>query len=366
MVAAAVLLRLVAYAVLAQPAGGLAEAMRQFDGGWYERIALAGYGADAEWGNYGSLPHWAFFPLYPLLLGTVTTASSLPPWLAGILLSSACLAGFMAFGAAYLRTPRRSAGAAWRWVVLVALFPYSFFFSALYTEALFALLATLSLLLLARGRPLAGAVAAALASATRPTGVLLAPLFAAHCLRALHRDRSVGTVRPTALALTMLPACVAPLGLLVYMSVQWVAVGDPLAFIHVQALWGRSWRPPGAWLWNGIAVWDWDQLGWLMAKPSRSYFAAWGLLGLAVAAWLAWRRRFAEAWFLGACVLFPTLSGLDSLPRYVATNPVFLFAVHDLLRHLPTAAGTAMLGVFAALGLVPLLAWMHATGGGVF
>ena len=68
LIAGAVLLRLAVYAALAAPYGGLAEAMCQFDCGWYERIALAGYGADAEWPPNGSLPHWAFFPLYPLLL----------------------------------------------------------------------------------------------------------------------------------------------------------------------------------------------------------------------------------------------------------------------------------------------------------
>ena len=357
LIAGAVLLRLAIYAALAAPYGGLAEAMCQFDCGWYERIALAGYGADAEWPPHGSLPHWAFFPLYPLLLRGAVAVTTLPPRLAGILLSSLCLAGFMAAGATYLRQTRTGQAHPARFIVLAAVMPLGLFFTALYTEALFALLVTLALLGLAQARPAAGAVAAALASATRPTGILLAPLFAVRGLLALRRKG----------LRALLPAAIAPLGLAAYMAAQWISVGDPLAFSHVQVLWDRAWRGPHVYLWEGLAAWDWWQLGGLtMAHPSRSFFAAWGLLGLAAALWLALRRRWAEAWLLAGSLLLPAATGLDSLPRYVACNPVFLFAVHDLLARLDRRAAAVTLAVLAAVGLVPLLGWLGGNGGAVF
>ena len=354
LIAGAVLLRLAAYAILATPYGGLAEAMCQFDCGWYERIALAGYGADAGWPPHGSLPHWAFFPLYPLLLRAAVAVTGLPARLAGILLSSVCLAGFMAAGAAYLRRTRGEQAAPKRFVVLAAVMPFGIFFSALYTEALFAVLTTLALLGLSQQRPGAGAVAASLATATRPSGILILPLFAIRSLLALRRSGWPA----------LLPVAVAPLGLAVFMAAQWIAVGDPLAFSHVQALWQRVWRGPTVYLWEGVAAWDWAQLGGLMlAQPSRSFFAAWGLLGLAVAGWLAVRRRWAEAWLLAAGVLLPASSGLDSLPRYVACNPVFLFAVHDLLARLGRRGAVFGLAGLGVIGAVPLLAWMQGRGG---
>ena len=52
-----VVARLLVYAWMGMAWGGLAEAMCHFDCGWYERIALAGYGADSEFGDLGSYPH---------------------------------------------------------------------------------------------------------------------------------------------------------------------------------------------------------------------------------------------------------------------------------------------------------------------
>ena len=198
----------------------------------------------------------------PAALGVLSAVSAaaarrggvtgLPVRLAGILLSSLCLAGFMAAGAAYLRRTRARPAAPARFVVLAAVLPYRLFFSALYTEALFALLATLALLALAHARPGRAPSLAALASATRPTGMLLAPVFA---LRGLLALRARGRAR------ALLPAVIAPLGLFAFMAAQWIAVGDPLAFSHVQALWNRAWRGPPAYLWDGLAAWDWAALG---------------------------------------------------------------------------------------------------------
>jgi hypothetical protein len=79
--------------------------------------------------------------------------------------------------------------------------------------------------------------------------------------------------------------------------------------------------------------------------------------------WLAARRRYAEFWLLGACVLLPAASNIDSLPRYVACNPVFLFAAHDVVARLGTRGRVATVATLAVVGVVPLLAWMRSAGG---
>ena len=141
------------------------------------------------------------------------------------------------------------------------------------------------------------------------------------------------------------------------MAAQWIAVGDPLAFSHVQEYWGREWRGPQAFLWDGLAAWDWAGLGTLEA--SRSFLAAWGVLGLAASLWLALRRHWAEAWLLAGGVLLPAATGLDSMARFVACNPAFLFAVHDVLARLDRRVAWAVLALLAALGVVPVLSWMQ-------
>ena len=100
----------------------------------------------------------------------------------------------------------------------------------------------------------------------------------------------------------------------------------------------------------------------------EAYAAGCALLGLAGALWLAFRRRGAEAAFLAGCILLPAASGLDSLPRYVATNPVFLFAVYDLaaLAMAPRARPwplAALAIALAGLQVRLLIAWFGAAGG---
>lgn len=322
-------LRMGVLGLLALLYGGLAEAMCQFDCGWYERIALHGYGADAEWGDHGSLPHWVFFPVYPTLLRLVSLL--LPARVGGLLLSAGFLALFIAAGLFHLRQTR-GVVASYTWVAITVFIPTGVFFTALYTESVFAFLATLSLAALATRRPWIAAGAAALASATRPTGIILAPMLLIDRLRALYRVWPLGLPRA---ALLLAPAALAPLGLIVFSAAQWIAVGDPLAFSHQQILWNRVWTGPWQTIPAGLAAMD---LGNLFGTASHTWEALWALLGLTVAVVQARRTFYGEAWFLAACVLLPACTSLDSLPRFVATNPVFLFALHDLLAGHPRRA----------------------------
>ena len=355
-------LRLGVYAWLALPYGGLTEAMCKFDCGWYERLAIAGYGADAEWGEFGSIPHWAFFPLYPLGVGFLHDLLGISALAAGMLLSSLCLCGFAIIGATYLRETRPALHPA-LWLIVALLFPYGFFFSAVYTEALFAVLSAGALLALRVRRPLLAAGVAALASATRPTGILLTPIVVADRLAALWRGRHRRD-RAALLGETLLPIAIAPLGLFLFMLDQYSRIGDAMAFSHVQVLWHRRWGNPFERIWTGLASWDFSVL---LASPSSAYAASFALLGLAGAIWLAFRRRGAEAWFLAGCILLPAASGLDSLPRFVAANPVFLFVVYDFTMKLMGGRPQAVLlatfaAILAALQATLLLGWYGGSG----
>lgn len=360
---AAVGLRFSVYAWLALPYGGLTAAMCQFDCGWYERIAVAGYGASAEWADFGSYPHWAFFPLYPLAVSALHEMLTMPALAAGMALSNAALCGFLILGGRYLQLTR-PAWLPWLWLIIALLFPYGFFLSVVYTEALFALLSVAALLALQRRQIWLAAGFSALASATRPTGILLTPILVADRLAALWRGR----YRPEQVALlgeVLLPIAVAPLGLFLFMLYQYVSIGDAMAFSHVQVLWHRQWGNPFAHIWQGLRSWDFAEM---LANPSTAYAASLALLGLAAAVWLALRRRAAEAWFLAGCILLPAASGLDSLPRFVAANPVFLFAAYDLTSWLtgPYRRPALLACLAAVLGILQtilLLAWFRADGG---
>ena len=337
--------KLVAYAVLAR--GGLPDALCQWDCHWYVQIAEDGYSGAARMVDGHMQAGWAFFPLMPLLLHWVGALTGLTPEVAGMSISTAALAAFLALGALH-RGVTRPGSRALPWMLLVTVWPYSFYFNAQYSEAVFAAIAMAGLLALAAGHRLWGGVSCALLSATRPTGALFsAALIAAQAWRL----RTAGSARQA--ARLMLPAVVAPLGLLMYVAFLWGRTGDPLAFAHVQTGWGRSGGNPLQVLLDAFAAIDVRGLHFGLA-----YNAGWALLGLGAAAWLAWRRLGFEAWLCGGTVLMALGSGVVwSMPRFVAANPALLLAAADVLDRLPRMARAAVLVVLGVVQVVFLLAW---------
>ena len=356
-VAVAVAVRAGALVLIVPHHGAVLDQLCHFDCGWYERIALEGYGADADWDNLGSVPHWAFFPVYPLAMRALVAISGASAQQCGIgisLAASAVMAWMI--GAAVAR--RRGHGALVA-AIFVMVFPIGMFFSLVYAEALYGALVVASLAALRARRPGRAAVWACLAGATRPAGILLALVIGVDRLTDLARRR-VWTARAWADAL--LPAAIAPLGLSAFVLAQYLAVGDGFAFAHVQILWGRNWSNPIMRILHGLAAGDLRQL---FAAPSLAWHALWALGGLAVGGWLLVRRRGAEGTFLLGSVLLPAATGLDAMPRFVGTNPVFLGSLADWVACLPRWLMLLVLVACAVAQLVLLRVWA-AGGGGVF
>ena len=308
--------------------------MTQWDSGWYLTIIDGGYHTErlAEGRSAGSA-NWAFFPLYPLLVRLVVEATGLRLAAAGVLTSAASLCVAVLFALDYLRRTRDERTATYG-VVLLALGPYAFYSLSLMTEGLFLALVAVGLWCLTTGRFLLAGAAGGLLSATRPTGLLFGvamavvlwrrtdafePLVAGACRR---RWRDV--VRGVPVVLTdgrVLALGLVPVGLLAYALYLWVHVGDPLAFVHVQSAWGRSFGNPLRHL--GAAV--------LEGAPQHAYYAAWALLGLGLSADLVRRGRVAEGVLGLLLIIVPLSSGVNSLPRYVYGTGVVAFAAADWL-----------------------------------
>ncbi|WP_419760091.1 hypothetical protein [Acidisoma sp.] len=355
--------RLLVYCVIARSFGGATHVLCNYDCAWYEMTARAGYDLAPHGDIYSNTANWAFFPLYPLLLATVTAimpASVGMSW-AGILLSTVCFAGFGTLGGLYLQ----GSGAGhttWRvpmpmaWLGLVSLWPGDLYFAFPYSEALYALLMMASLLALTQRRVLRSALASAALTATRPPGVMMVPVIVADRLRYLWQHHRAGTLRKmpvTALSHVLLPVALAPLGLFAFMAYLRWHMGDGLAFIHVQATWNRHDLPPWLFLWDGLTANDWSRVLAHPARESLSVEASFGIAGLALALHQLLRRRFAEAWLIGASILVASSSGLQSMPRFVLTNPIVILA---LFRLGATGASPLRLTLIAlALGLAQLL-----------
>jgi Gpi18-like mannosyltransferase len=130
-------------------------------------------------------------------------------------------------------------GTAGRTLWYLVAFPTGFFLSAAYNTALFLALTVGCVYALRRQRWWLAGLLAALAGATRSSGLLLLVPLAYEYVR-IHGRR----VRPDVLALALVPA-----GLLGFVLYTWLVLGDPLAFVHAQSHWSRH------------LDWPWSALG---------------------------------------------------------------------------------------------------------
>ena len=278
------------------------------DAGWYLGIASEGY--EKRPFDVSRQANWAFFPLHPWLW-RVLIRLGIAPWLSGLVLANTM------FLLALIQLHRwvcslRGQNVADRAVLCVALFPTSYFFSLPWSESLFLLLSVSSFLALRSQRWWLAAVFGAFASATRLTGILIAPVIWFEANAHLGA-RSVKLWMATALVF---------LGLAAFMIVLWSDTGNALAFADIQQAWGRNGGSLTKWLYRWVSdpllVAEFWNLRWI----NNGSF----VLLLAASLWL-WRRRFLGfSAFTALCALLPFGSGtLLSMGRYVLTcAPVFL------------------------------------------
>ncbi len=295
------------YGRMPVPLAGIAhvivEPMRQWDGLWYRMIALDGYAGPTESARA------AFWPLYPWLMAAGHRLTGLAPETVGYLISNIAFAVALLllyrlvaldFGAAIAR------GTLWA----LALFPTSLFFTAVYTESLFLLLAVAALLGARTDHWLLAGVAGALAALTRSYGVFLVVPFA---LLLWQRHRfDLRRWFPAAI-----PAAFPVLGPAIFAWFLQQTQGNWRAFIDVQDQWNRYQAMP--WQTLHCAIWSCFDLG---GEPDG---ATWGWVGAflhnpAVATTNAWRIDVAnsDTLELVVTVLFLALAvlGLRLLPAW--------------------------------------------------
>src|SRR5262245_7651262 len=154
------------------------EIWARWDSEWYLLIAAEGYAASDRFEGlsvtYEPEAAAGFLPLYPLLIrGLSPIAGSVG---AGVLISGICLAAplVLLYRLARDESPAplgHRAGLAACAALLI--YPHSLFLSAVYSESLFLMLSLVLFAYARRGRFAMAGAAGALASLTRPFGVLL-------------------------------------------------------------------------------------------------------------------------------------------------------------------------------------------------
>lgn len=233
--------------------------LANWDGDIYRKIAS---------GGYSELWQAAFFPLFPLLehlLALVTGKGT--EALAGVVIANvACLGAFGLLRVLVERELGRTV--ARRTLLYIAIFPVSFFLVAAYAESLFLLLSVGAFLALRRERWLAAGLLIALATLTRPVGILLELALLAQYVDARREalssvvgmmrlgERASGTVRRAlrglwregreVVAPALLPVA-AVTGFCVYLYPRFHTLLAPSAAEN--ATWGRHL----SWPWDGFA-----------------------------------------------------------------------------------------------------------------
>jgi len=325
----------------------------RWDSAWFVRIAEHGYSTRQS---------AAFFPVYPMLvrgLGWVVRNDVL----AGMLIALAAAAGcaVLLHRIALRRLP---ADAARSVVVLFALYPLAFVFTAVYSDSLFLLFVLLAFDAADRGRALLAGAAAAFAVDTRLLGLALVPALVIVFWPSVRR---------------LAPLLLVPVALGLWMLYLHQHFGDAFAFSHAEEHGWQRYTPSLHAYWHSARQFEIALSNLLLHLPSHGTYPdyvvlaiknVYDLVCLVLAVWLsvlAWRRLgpalavFSWATLAMIVAAPPFYEPLVSLSRFLLADfPLFL-VLASLLEGRPRARELVIAG-FAAVGAVAAVGFAHGVG----
>jgi mannosyltransferase PIG-V len=323
----------------------------RWDSGYYLQIARHGYRpGQAE---------CSFFPLYPILIHTFSDIAGCSMLWSGLIVSSVSFLAAGLFLYQWVQIDYGSEVALWS-IVWLAIFPMSFFFASIYTEALFLLTSLAAIYFARRGQFLLSGIAIALAGATRSPAFLLAIPYVLE----FWKQHRFNWRQDLKFGLGGLVAPLGTLGYLIYISRQ--AGHSNLLAVSTSLHYGeydRSFTYPWISLLDGIKA------AFLGANINPDWFSraiAWqdltyAVLALVFALWTLHHARISIRMFMVASIIFlfanhgPQGYAFFSLPRYIAA----LFPIYPILawltlrlnnrfRFVLVTFSIALLGILAA------------------
>ena len=315
-----------------------------FDGVHYLRIAQDGYiAANSQ----------AFFPLYPLLIRflnifpkstTLDTSIYTDPsyFFTGFILANILFIFALYF---FYKLVRMDFGEriGYLSLILLLVFPTSYYFGSVYTESLFLLLAASSIFYIRKRNFILGGILAGLASGTRILGIMLFPLLIVEIFRVGRAERVKAWIG----------AALAPLGAIFYMFYLKAVTGDFLYFLTAQPGFGAE-RSAKPFILLPQVIYRYFKIFLALPITSMKFFNA-GLEFVFALAPLAllivfWKKMRLSYWIftLGVLIL-PTLTGtFSSMPRYALMG--FL-----LFPHIAQKLGKYFIPVSILLGLLGVI-----------
>lgn len=298
----------------------------KWDSQYYVDIATNGY-----WFRPGQQSNVAFFPLYPMTVKVFSNFFDGNLILTGFLISNLAFFGGLIF--LYLLTELElGSDSAKRAVYYLAFFPTSFFFSSVYTESMFIFLSIATMYFARKHQWMWAATFGILTAATRNLGILMWALVLWEWMRAQGWAFLSMHKKETWLNLwngfkqhwfELVVISLIPLGMLVFIYFLKVNFDRPLAFIEVQAAWGRENIGPFAVLKNNITGLLNGEVnkGWLTRFWNVSFY----LLFLIMVPFIWVKLGEGYAIFVLIMLFVPSSSAIGSVIRYLLTQfPVFM------------------------------------------
>lgn len=327
--------------------------MTNWDGQWYRAVATKGYPDGLPRDAAGQVVQnvWAFYPLYPLLVGGLI-------WMTGLSFALVAPAASVVLGAVaavvLFRLVQDAMGtrAASMATVLTCTFMSAPVLQAAYTESLALLLLCSCLLLLRRRRYGFTAIVIVLLALTRNVVLAMAPVILLHgAVRFRAREDDEFTTRDRLSVGGLAALCLAATGL--WPAIAAVVTGQASAYTQTMAAWGGELR----------VLIAWPRTSFNAAGPAGLLlilllmFLLFGLLARPDA-----RRWGPELW--GWAVAYPcylilaTDIGTSTARHFLLAFPLSLLVV-DLIRVLrPRLVKACALGLTACGGLALQWIWI--------
>lgn len=310
----------------------------RWDSNYYIDIAKNGYSFTAD----KPLSNIVFFPMYPLLIKTVSFVFGFDLVLGAWVVSVLALIG----GCVYLYKLTREFHPeidALLLVFLLLIFPTAFFLTAVYTESLFLLFSVASFYFAMKKRYVLAGIFGLAASLTRVTGVLL---FLPLLVQVWQNEG----LKKKALVRS-LPLLLIPLGTFSFFLFHWIRFGDPFLFFKVESAWGRffSFNGDHFLLYSSAAV----------VNFSLDVFYA--LFGIVMVVMLLRRRLFAYALYVGSTLGVAISTGtLMSIGRYLLVLfPMYIIGA-SLRNDVAKYAWVLVSGLLLALNTILFVNWYWA------
>jgi hypothetical protein len=203
----------------------------KWDCAWYLSIIENGYQSAPNLTGHVGAANWAFFPVFPYLIYFLDYLTGLDS-ITTALVTNNILFYFslqLIYKYLYAKSTKRIATTS---IFLMAFSPLNVNINSIYTESLFFFEIALLVTLLNQKRWISAGLIISLMGGTKVIGMLfIISLIVAYF--------SLGNANIRANKQKIMAAiAISPIGIIIFMSILFQKVHDPLAFIHIQKAWG--------------------------------------------------------------------------------------------------------------------------------